>query len=149
MQSFVHKGIATIAIIGCVGLVAVATFQGPAGFGARSASDSPPGSDDETTGSVGAVSTDNAKLPLTDAQRERIYQAVTRFPDAARGEARAPELADKLPSDEPLQDLPASVIGEIPLLHAHKFMKLNDRILLIDPASRAVVAMIPRYRLLP
>jgi hypothetical protein len=149
MRSFIRKGIATIAIIGCIGLVAVATLRGLAGFGTRSGGDGPSDADYETTGSVGAVSTDRAKLPLTDEQRERIYQGVMRFPDAARGEARAPELADKLPSDEPLQDLPASVIGEIPLLHAHKFMKLNDRILLIDPASRAVVAMIPRYRLLP
>jgi hypothetical protein len=59
------------------------------------------------------------------------------------------ELADALPSDERLQDLPASVTGEIPLLRAHKFVKLDDRILLIDPASRVVVAMIPRYKLLP
>ena len=38
---------------------------------------------------------------------------------------------------------------EIPLLDAQKFVKLNDRILVVDPASRVVVAMIPRYRLLP
>jgi hypothetical protein len=72
-----------------------------------------------------------------------------RFPDAVRGDARVPELADAPPSDERLQDSPASVTGEIPLLRAHKFVKLDDRILLIDPASRVVVAVIPRYKLLP
>ena len=39
--------------------------------------------------------------------------------------------------------------GEIPLLCAHKFVKLDDRILVINPTARTVVAMIPRYRLLP
>jgi hypothetical protein len=28
-------------------------------------------------------------------------------------------------------------------------LKLSDRILVVDPTSRAGVAMIPRYRLLP
>jgi hypothetical protein len=30
----------------------------------------------------------------------------------------------------------------------HKFVKFDDRILVVDPASRQVVAMIPRYKLL-
>ena len=145
MRFFLRKGVATIAVIGCIGLVAAAGLL----FGARPASDGAEDTAYETTGSVGTMSTNRGNLPLTDEQRERIYQAVVRFPDAARAGARAPELADRLPSDEPLQDLPASVTGEIPLLHAHKFVKLDDRILLIDPASRVVVAMIPRYRLLP
>jgi hypothetical protein len=71
-----------------------------------------------------------------------------RFPDAVRRTARIPELADRLPSEEAVQDLPASVTAEIPRLHAHKFVKLDDRILVIEPATRVVVAMIPRYKLL-
>jgi hypothetical protein len=41
------------------------------------------------------------------------------------------------------------VTADIPPLRGHKFMKLEDRILLIEPSSRLVVAMIPRYKLLP
>jgi hypothetical protein len=147
MRSFLRKGIATVAVIGCIGIVAAATLQDFPLFGARTVGDGAEETSDETTGSVGPMSADRGNLPLTDEQRERIYQGVMRFPDAARAPARAPELADKLPNEEPLQDLPASVTGEIPLLHAHKFVKLDDRILLIDPASRVVVAIIPRYRL--
>jgi len=98
---------------------------------------------DETTGSVGIV------LPLNDEQRERIYRGVMHYPDTARADARADALPGALWSDKLLQDLPASVTGEIPLMREHKFVKLDDRILLVDPARRAVVAMIPRYRLLP
>jgi hypothetical protein len=88
-------------------------------------------------------------LSLSDEQRERIHGSLIGFPDAVRRDAQEPALADRLSSDEPTQDLPENLMQEIPLLHAYKFVKLNDRILLVDPASRMVVAMIPRYRLLP
>jgi len=48
-----------------------------------------------------------------------------------------------------MQDLPATVTREIPLVRGHKFVKFDDRIVVVDPASRVVVAMIPRYKLLP
>ena len=149
MRSFFRNGIATIAVAGSVALFAAEAFQQFPTLGHRSMSDGAEDAADETTGSVGAASILRGRLPLTEEQRERIYRGVMRFPDAVRRDARAPELADKLSSDALLQDLPASVTEEIPLLHAHKFVKLDDRILLVDPASRAVVAMIPRYRLLP
>jgi hypothetical protein len=87
-------------------------------------------------------------LPLDEQQRSRIYESVMRTADAVVTPAPAPELAETLPSGVPLQDLPAAVIQEIPLLRGYKFLKLDDRILVVDPASRTVVAMIPRYKLL-
>jgi hypothetical protein len=59
-----------------------------------------------------------------------------------------PDVAEALPGGVLLQDLPAGVTLEVPLLGGHKFVKFDDRIVLVDPASRLVVAMIPRYRLL-
>jgi hypothetical protein len=101
----------------------------------------------ETTGSVDPIGP--PRLSLSDEQRERIHGSLVGFPDALSRNAQEAALADQLSSDEPTQDLPERLTQEIPLLHAYKFVKLNDRILLIDPASRVVVAMIPRYRLLP
>jgi len=54
-----------------------------------------------------------------------------------------------LPASVELQDLPAMVTSKIPLVRHHKFVKLDDRILVVRPADRVVVAEIPRYRLLP
>jgi hypothetical protein len=34
-------------------------------------------------------------------------------------------------------------------VQGHKFVKFDDRIVVVDPASRLVVAMIPRYKLVP
>ena len=46
-----------------------------------------------------------------------------------------------------LQDLPALVTRKVPLVANHKFVKLDDRILVVEPQSRTVVSQIPRYRL--
>jgi hypothetical protein len=39
------------------------------------------------------------------------------------------------------------VSKDIPLVQGHKFVKFDDRILIVQPSSRLVVAMIPRYKL--
>jgi hypothetical protein len=138
-------GIAAVAAIGSVALLGAELFRNLPGF------EWPAADNDayETTGSVGSINAPAGMLQLSDEQRERVHRAVMSFPDAVPQDARAPELADTLSRGQPMQDLPASVIEEIPLLHAHKVVKLDDRILLVDPASRRVVAMLPRYRLLP
>jgi hypothetical protein len=143
MRSLLGKRVVAIVVLALIGMVAAETARNRLAPMQRPASDGVEDAAYETTGSVGVV------LPLTDEQRERIYQGVMRYPDAALGNAPAPRLAAELWSDKPLQNLPASVTGQIPLLRDHKFVKLDDRILVVDPAGRAVVAMIPRYRLLP
>jgi hypothetical protein len=143
MRALLGKRVVAIVVLALVGMVAAETARNRLAPVQCPASDGVEDAAYETTGSVGVV------LPLTDEQRERIYQGVMRYPDAALGNAPAPRLAAELWSDKPLQDLPASVTGQIPLLRDHKFVKLDGRILVVDPAGHAVVAMIPRYRLLP
>jgi hypothetical protein len=106
---------------------------------------------DETTGSVSSARTQRAtaELALSDEQRGRIYEGVMRIPDAPIAHVPPPALSDALPGGVPMQDLPAAVTREIPLVQGHKFVKFDDRILVVDPANRLVVAMIPRYKLLP
>jgi hypothetical protein len=86
---------------------------------------------------------------FSDEQRGRIFDGVMRIADAPVTEVAAPEVAGSLPEEVPLQDLPNDIIQEIPLVHGHKFVKFDDRILVVSSASRLVVAMIPRYKLLP
>ena len=134
-----RPGMVVIAVLACIGVA------GAAGLGLRAMSGS---ADvllaDETTGSV----TPRTRLPLSEEQRARIFDSVMRLPDAPVATARAPDVADRLPREVPLQDLPAPVSREIPLVQGHKFAKFDDRIVLVDPATRVVVAMIPRYKLL-
>ena len=72
-----------------------------------------------------------------------------RIPDSPVAHVSPPALSDPLPGGVPMQDLPTGVTREIPLVQGHKFVKFDDRIVVVDPKSRVVVAMIPRYKLLP
>ena len=133
-------GVVMVALGACVALAAAQ--NGHRGVGDRDAS-----AMDETTGST--TNRAPAQLALSDEQRGRIYESVMRIADAPVAHAPAPAVADALPAGVPMQDLPAGLTREIPLVHGHKFVKFDDRIVVVDPASRLVVAMIPRYRLLP
>jgi hypothetical protein len=98
----------------------------------------------DVTGSIGG-----RRLPLSEEQRGHIFDGIMRQRDVPVADVPVPAPSTALPRDVPLQELPASVTHDIPMVQGYKFVKLDDRILLVDPARRAVVAMIPRYRLLP
>jgi hypothetical protein len=85
---------------------------------------------------------------FTDEQRGRIFDAVMRISDAPVTEMAAPKVADAL-EEVPMQELPNDIIREIPRVRGHKFVKFDDQILVVSSASRLVIAMIPRYKLLP
>src|SRR6266446_4252636 len=142
VQPSLRRGVIAIALVACVGLAAAQT-------GRRGVGDTDASAMDETTGSVARPGRRaGAELALSDEQRGRIYEGVMRIADAPVAAAPAPALADALPSGVPLQDLPASVTREIPLVRGHKFVKFDDRIVVVDPARRMVVAMSSRYKLL-
>jgi hypothetical protein len=100
-------------------------------------------------GNMTVDSTKSAVPEFSDEERGRIFDGVMRISDAPVSDTTAPEVADSLPEDVPLQELPTTIIDEIPLVRGHKFVKFDDRILVVSSASRSVVAMIPRYKLLP
>jgi Protein of unknown function (DUF1236) len=143
VKPLLRRGVIAITLVACVGLAAAQT-------GRRGVGDADASAMDETTGSVARPGKRaGAELALSDEQRGRIYEGVMGVADAPVAAAPAPALADALPSGVAMQDLPASVMREIPLVRGHKFVKFDDRIVVVDPASRLVVAMIPRYKLLP
>src|SRR5262245_8681706 len=143
VQPALRRGVIVATLVACVGIAAAQKGHRGAGTDASAM--------DETTGSVSSPGAKRAgaELALSDEQRGRIYEGVMRVADAPVAQAPAPALADALPSEVAMQDLPASVTREIPLVQGHKFVKFDDRIVVVNPASRLVVAMIPRYKLLP
>ena len=148
-MSSLRSGMVTVTLMVGVGLAAAAHTS----LGSRASIDDTDASlMDETTGSVGPRK--HPELPLSDEQRGRIYDGVMLVPDAPVAHAPVahappPAVADALPREVPLHDLPAGVTRDVPLVEGHKFVKFDDRILVVDSASRAVAAMIPRYKLLP
>jgi len=99
----------------------------------------------DITGSIGESA--GAGLPLTDEQRGHIFDGIMKLRDAPVADVPAPEVAAALPSSVALQELPVSVTREIPMVQGYKFVKLDDRILLVSPRDRSVVAEMPRYRI--
>jgi hypothetical protein len=152
-QPSVRTAASMILVLGCVGLIAAAESDfsldlalGRGLLGYRAATDIVM---DETTGSLGPIGAQRAAAALSDEDRFHIYEGVMRMPDAPVSEARAPDVAEALPDEVPMQGLPLSVLRRLPQVAGLKFAKFDDRIVVVNPASRIVVAMIPRYKLMP
>jgi hypothetical protein len=88
------------------------------------------------------------ELAISDEQREHIFDVVMGISDVPVAIGPTLEITDALPEQVQMQDLPTDVSQDIPLVQGHKFVKFDDRILIVQPSSRLVVAMIPRYKLL-
>ena len=102
VQPALRRGVIVATLVACVGIAA-------AQKGHRGVGDTDASAMDETTGSVSSPKRAGAELALSDEQRGRIYEGVMRIPDAPVAQAPAPALADALPSEVPMQDLPVSV----------------------------------------
>jgi hypothetical protein len=99
----------------------------------------------ETTGSINLASV--PRLELTDEQRALIFLGVINLTDVPELTLRAPEPGVPLAQAIELQEIPAMVVRRIPELDSYKFVKLEDRILIVSTTTRQVESMIPRYKL--
>src|SRR5688572_23619900 len=101
---------------------------------------------EEATGSVGLSQA--PRLSLTDEERGFVFLGVINLPDIPDAPIKAPGLASELSDTVALHDIPAMVIRKIPQLSDYKFVKLDDRILLVGASNRTVAEVIPRYKLI-
>lgn len=115
--------------------------------------------DRELTGTVGsacpgfptrtcAKASQAVRLPLSEEQRGHIFDGIMQVRDAPVADVAVPQPARTLPNSVELQDLPANVTHDVPVVQGYKFVKLDDRVLLVSPLDRTVVAEMPRYRLI-
>jgi len=152
-QPSVRIAASMILVLGCVGLIAAAesdfSLDLAVGRGLLGYRDAVGTLMDETTGSLGPIGAQRAAAALSDEDRFYIYEGVMRMPDAPVAQAPAPDVAEALPDEVPMQELPLSVLRRLPQVAGLKFAKFDDRIVVVNPASRIVVAMIPRYKLMP
>jgi hypothetical protein len=139
---FFRYGTVSITLMACVVFTAAGYSSRPSGDGFDEAGSSLM---DET----GFAQRVTSELAISDEQRGRIFDGVMRISDAPIAHMPTPEIAASLREDVPMQDLPAGVTRDIPLAQGYKFVKFDDRILIINPSNRFVVAMIPRYKLVP
>jgi hypothetical protein len=113
-------------------------------------SNGPPGATGQTMPSK--ISAENAKLdklpttalqfPLTDEQKKLIAKSVAPAPKVTGANLANVHVADFLPTATPVQDFSLEVMGQIPAAKQYKFVKLDKRLLVVDPAIGAVVGEI-------
>jgi hypothetical protein len=111
---------------------------------------SPPGATGQTMPST--ISADNAKLdklpttalqfPLTDAQKKLIAKSVAAAPQTTGANLANVHVADFLPTGTSTQDFSLEVMSEIPAAKQYKFVKPDNRVLVVDPSIGTVVGEI-------
>ena len=150
MLSVLRRGAVMLTLIGTVAFTAAHQFD--SGPGRIAGLAGPVFGVEDATGSIEHAAQDGW-IQLSDEQRGWIFLGVMNLADIPDADVPAPEptpgAAAVLPPSVELQDLPAMVTRKIPEMRNHKFVKLDDRILLVRPGDRVVVSEIPRYRLLP
>jgi hypothetical protein len=77
---------------------------------------------------------------LTDEQRRTIYQALT---DKPAGTAFNADVSAVLPFGIELHSMPDDVIAQVPQTKGYQYAVADNRVLLVSPANRIVVAAIP------
>jgi hypothetical protein len=81
------------------------------------------------------------QVELTPAQRTTIYRTIVR--DRAAPPAGVDVRVGALvPETVQLQAVPEAIALEVPAIRSYRYMVINNRVLLVDPATSTVVAEI-------
>ncbi len=81
-----------------------------------------------------------APVQLTPAQRQTVYRTIIRervAPSQASVEYR---VGTRIPASAQLYAVPQEVAVEVPAIRSYKYMVVNGRVVLVDPATSQVVA---------
>jgi hypothetical protein len=79
-------------------------------------------------------------VPLTDQQKREVYNRLGKTPGPVVAINAKP--ADKIDDWTAFQELPADLADKIPFLRDYKYVKLADKILLVNPRERIVIGEI-------
>jgi hypothetical protein len=87
------------------------------------------------------VTTERAPLQLSPSQRTVIYRTVTheRVAPVPPPTVRY-EVGMRVPDTVELQAVPDTVVTEVPAIRSYKYMTVNNRVWLVDPATSQIVA---------
>lgn len=79
-------------------------------------------------------------LALTPVQRRTIYRTIVRAPVQTGQPTVEYRIGTRVPESVPLYSVPQDVAVEVPAIRTYKYMMVNDRVVLVDPATSEVVA---------
>ncbi|MFY9601705.1 MAG: DUF1236 domain-containing protein [Pseudolabrys sp.] len=79
-------------------------------------------------------------LQLTPVQRRTVYRTIVRERVAPARPTVEYRIGTRVPESVQLYSVPQEVAVEVPAIRSYKYMVVNDRVVLIDPATSEVVA---------
>lgn len=79
-------------------------------------------------------------LRLTPVQRQTIYRTIVRERVRPAQETVEYRVGMRVPASTQLYTIPEPVAVEVPAIQSYKYMVVNDRVVLVDPATSEVVA---------
>ena len=90
-------------------------------------------------GSGGFAAAQQASGPdLTPTQQRTVSQGLASSPSQSAPTGAQPQVGDKVPDSMTAQQLPRNVTDQVPEAKKLLFVKLPDRVILIDPDSKLV-----------
>jgi hypothetical protein len=136
MRQQLRQCLMTFAILGCTTVVAAA--QAPA----QQTPTPRPSAPSAQTPTLGAPVAEQ-KLNLTQQQKQMIMQGLTN--QQAESSAGGPEVrvGAKLPNTLLPHPMPSNVAAQVPDTKNFEFVKLSDKILLVDPANKMIAEIVP------
>jgi len=79
-------------------------------------------------------------LRLTPVQRRTVYRTIVRERVTPARPTVEYRVGTRVPESVELYPVPQEVAFEVPAIRSYKYMVVNDRVVLIDPATSEVVA---------
>ena len=79
-------------------------------------------------------------LALTPAQRHTVYRTIVRERVQPMPPTVEYRVGTRVPEGMPLYVVPQDVAVEVPAVRTYRYMMVNDRVVLVDPATSEVVA---------
>jgi len=88
------------------------------------------------------VVTTEQPLALTPVQRQTIYRTIVQQPAVVEAPPPTVEyrVGMRVPPSARLYSVPQTVVTEVPAIRTYKYMVVNHRVVLVDPATSEVVA---------
>ena len=85
------------------------------------------------------VVTTTRPLELTPVQRQTVYRTIVQKRVAPAPSTVTYRVGTRVPQTTTLYDVPETVGVEVPAVRSYKYMMVNDRVVLVDPATSEVV----------
>lgn len=80
-----------------------------------------------------------APLQLTPVQRQTIYRTIVRERVQPAPPTVEYRVGTRVPESAQLYEVPQEVAVEVPAIRQYRYMMVNDRVVLVDPATSEIV----------